>query len=83
MMFYVYVLRSLKTGGLYTGSTKDLERSLVEHNSGLSNDTRNRAPLELVYKEEYNSKPEAYKRELFLKSAKGRVELKRLIETRE
>jgi putative endonuclease len=82
-MYYVYVLRSLKTGGLYTGSTNDLERKIVEHNSGLSNDTRHTAPFALVYKEKYSTKSEANTRELFFKSGKGREFLKRLVESRE
>ncbi len=33
-MFYVYILRSLKDGKLYTGFTSDLRRRVKEHFSG-------------------------------------------------
>ncbi len=82
-MFYVYVLRSLKTGGLYTSSTNDLERAVLEHNSGLSNDTRHTAPFTLVYKEQFKTKPEAHTRAQFFKSGQGREQLKRLLQSRE
>ncbi|HUW24823.1 MAG TPA: GIY-YIG nuclease family protein [Patescibacteria group bacterium] len=32
-MFFVYILRSTKTGKFYTGSTNNLERRLTEHNA--------------------------------------------------
>lgn len=81
-MFYVYVLKSLENGRLYTGSTNDLERRLHEHNSGRSKYTKLTKPFELVYKEEYNTKSEAYRRELFLKTGKGREFLKEILRLR-
>ncbi|MFW6106866.1 MAG: GIY-YIG nuclease family protein [bacterium] len=33
-MVHVYILRSLRTGKLYVGHTKDLSRRLAEHNTG-------------------------------------------------
>ncbi|HUT96011.1 MAG TPA: GIY-YIG nuclease family protein [Candidatus Paceibacterota bacterium] len=33
-MFYVYVLRSIDKGNLYTGYTIDLKNRLNEHNQG-------------------------------------------------
>jgi putative endonuclease len=74
-MFYVYVLKSNK-GKLYIGHTNNIERRLIEHNSGLSPYTKGRGPWELVYKETFNSRGEAMKREKFLKSGKGRGFLK-------
>jgi hypothetical protein len=35
-MFFMYILRSDKTGRLYTGHTSDLSRRLAEHNSGMT-----------------------------------------------
>ncbi|PIR57640.1 MAG: hypothetical protein COU71_03055 [Parcubacteria group bacterium CG10_big_fil_rev_8_21_14_0_10_38_31] len=31
MMFYTYILRSEKDGGLYIGSTNNLKKQLEEH----------------------------------------------------
>jgi GIY-YIG catalytic domain len=43
-MFFMYILRSDKTGRLYTGHTSDLGRRLAEHNSGMTTSTRHGAP---------------------------------------
>lgn len=55
-MFYVYVLRSLKDGKLYTGFTEDLRRRIEKHNRGQEPSTKHRAPFELVYYEACQSK---------------------------
>lgn len=78
-MFYVYILRTKKNCRLYTGSTQDLEKILIEHNSGKSRSTKYTRPFELVHKESYNSRAEAYRREAYLKTGKGRDELKKLL----
>ena len=75
-MWCVYVLRSLKNGGLYTGSTNDVERRLEEHQRGKNRYVRHAGPFELVYREEYGTRLEARKREHFLKTGKGRALLK-------
>ena len=72
-MFYVYVLRSLKDGQLYTGVTADLKRRLREHHAGKTRSLRGRRPLELVYTEEYTSKAQAMARERFFKTPAGGV----------
>ncbi|OGM22641.1 endonuclease [Candidatus Woesebacteria bacterium RIFCSPHIGHO2_01_FULL_39_17] len=78
-MYFVYVLKSLTNGRFYTGSTSNLERRLNEHNLGKSKYTRLTKPFNLIYKEEYKTRVEAYKRELFFKTGKGRELLKILI----
>jgi putative endonuclease len=78
-MFFVYVLRSDKTGRLYTGQTSDPSRRLQEHNSGVTHSTRHGAPWQLVHSEPFRSRSEAMKRERYFKSGKGRDELKTLM----
>lgn len=78
-MYYVYVLKSLTNNRCYTGSTDNVDRRLNEHNSGGSKYTRFTKPFILVYKEEFSSRSEAFKREMFFKSGKGRELLKHLI----
>ena len=75
-MFYVYVLQSLSYNTHYVGSTEDIDRRLCEHNAGKCRYTSGRMPWQLVYKEEYNRRGEAMKREQFLKSGQGRKLLK-------
>lgn len=79
-MYYVYILRSIKNGKPYTGSTGSIVRRLAEHNAGQSKSTRLNRPFELVYKESYTTRSEAVRRELFFKTGKGRELLKRLID---
>jgi putative endonuclease len=71
-MFYTYVLKSLKDGNLYIGSSEYLEKRIKAHNSGKVRSTKGRRPLKLVYYESYATKTEARKRENFYKSGTGR-----------
>lgn len=73
---YVYVLRSQKSGMLYTGCTSDLRKRLVEHNSGKSTYTKGRGPYELIYFEAYRDSSDAFAREKHLKSGPGKNNLK-------
>src|SRR4029078_107638 len=73
--WHVYVLRSLRNGRLYTGSTNDLDRRLREHAAGHSPYTRHSGPFELVYTEPQDSELAARRRERFLKTGRGRAEL--------
>ena len=78
-MFFVYVLRSLRDGKYYTGSTSDLHRRLQEHNAGRAKSTRNRRPFEVSHVEEFETREEAESREKYLKCGKGREELKEIL----
>jgi len=78
-LFYAYVLKSQKDGRHYIGSTNNIERRIKEHNNGKSQSVRNRGPFDLVFKEPFESRVEAVKRELQLKSYKGGEAFKRLI----
>lgn len=80
-MYTVYIIQNPK-GTLYTGFSSNLEARLREHNTGKpGNYTYKRGPWKLVYKEEYESKDEAFKREQFLKSGQGRILAKSFILT--
>ena len=74
-MFYVYILKSLKNGRLYTGHTNNIQRRFEEHNSGMSKYTKGNGPYELVYTEKYMARCDAVKRERYLKTGKGREEI--------
>ncbi len=78
-MWYTYVLKSTVNGRHYTGSTNNLERRIAEHNSGKTKSTSLTRPFTLVYKEEYNTRLEARRRELFLKTGQGRELLKNIL----
>ena len=78
-MFYIYVLISLKDNKTYVGYTNNLNRRLLEHNSGQSSATKNRRPLELIFSEQFKTSREAKKKELYWKSGGGRRKLKKLL----
>lgn len=66
-MNYTYILRCAD-GTLYTGWTNDLERRLAAHNAGKgSKYTCSRRPVELVYREERETKEQAMSRERQIK----------------
>ena len=78
-MFEVYVLRSLKDGIRYVGSGEDAEERLRRHNKGDYRFTNGHRPWELVYKENYETRSEAVRRERFLKTGQGRVFLNTIL----
>lgn len=78
-MYVVYVLKSLKNGRFYIGSTSNLEKRLRYHNLGLNRSTRYNKPWILVYKENFLNKTEAIKREIFIKKQKSRKYIEKLI----
>lgn len=65
--YYVYLLECCdKT--LYCGYTTDIAERVAKHNQGKgAKYTKGRLPVRLVYKESYNSKTEALKREYNIK----------------
>jgi putative endonuclease len=78
-MFYVYIIKSVKTNKYYVGYTKDLIRRLNEHNHNNTQSLKNKGPFILVYKEEFEKIVEARKREKQIKSYKGGNAFKKLL----
>ncbi len=75
-MFYVYVLRSEKDSGFYTGYSTNLRARLRQHRDGESCATAHRRPWKLIYYEAYVNQTDAVGREKYLKSGSGRRFLK-------
>ena len=62
-MAYMYILECAD-GSYYTGSTKDLERRLWQHQQGEgANHTAKRLPVKLVFCEYYERVADAFERE--------------------
>lgn len=76
IMFYVYILRSLKDQKLYIGKTTNLKERFKRHQMGKVLATKNRLPIELVFYEAFKNKTDAGRDELFFKSGYGREILK-------
>ncbi len=74
MMYIVYILYSKEFDKTYVGFTQDIEKRLRAHNArGSRLWTKRYQPWLCVYKETYETKDEALKRERFYKSGKGRA----------
>ncbi len=78
-MFYGYVVRSIPRGSFYIGHTYNIERRLVEHNTGQSKYTRNRGPWELVFRKEFPTRSEAMRWEADLKARKSHEAVEKLV----
>jgi len=80
-MYYTYVLHSSKDGEWYTGASSDLKARLKEHEQGKVRSTRFRRPLRLVYYEACLEAEDAYRRERYLKTGKGKRYLLQRLKT--
>ncbi|MBI4039508.1 GIY-YIG nuclease family protein [Candidatus Daviesbacteria bacterium] len=79
-MFYTYVLQSKKKlDQLYIGYTTNLKQRSIRHNKGLVQSTKPYCPWGLIFYEAYQSKKDAKRRELYLKTTKGRKALKLML----
>jgi len=76
LWFYIYLLKSEKTGTFYTGVTNDLGRRVEEHNKGEVYYTKYRQPYRLIYFEACLDKSDAYRRERYLKTGMGKRYIK-------
>ncbi|MFH0955904.1 MAG: GIY-YIG nuclease family protein [Candidatus Falkowbacteria bacterium] len=76
MFHYVYILKSLKDNRNYTGYTKNLKLRFEQHCKGLTESTKNRGPLKLIYYEACLNQQDATKREKYLKTRYGKTYIK-------
>jgi len=78
-MYCTYVLLSLRDRKLYIGQTNNLRRRFLEHCNGAVTSTCRRRPLKLIFAEAFLTRAEAERRETWLKSGAGRIELKKIL----
>jgi putative endonuclease len=78
-MYFVYILKSLKTNRYYTGISTDIKKRLKQHNSGLVKSTKPYRPWVLIYKEEFPDRYSAYKRERQIKRFKSGEGFRKLL----
>ena len=72
--YYVYILKSHKTGHLYKGFTTDLEKRLDEHNNQKTIHTdKTDGPFKLIWHCTFSDKLKALSFEKYLKSGSGRA----------
>ncbi|MFA6193563.1 MAG: GIY-YIG nuclease family protein [Parcubacteria group bacterium] len=79
-MYKVYILESLQNSKKrYIGHTQDLVNRIKRHNKGLVRSTKAYIPWKTIHTEIFDTKNEAYKRELQIKSYKSGEAFKKLI----
>jgi len=74
-MWYVYLLQN-KQGRWYIGSTNNLQKRILSHNSGKNQSTKHWIPWKLIYCEIGLNRDDTQTREKYLKSGMGRKYLK-------
>ncbi|WP_234567579.1 GIY-YIG nuclease family protein [Rhodohalobacter sp. 614A] len=82
-MFHIYMLYSAVVDRYYVGQTSNLEDRLKRHNQGRSKYTKSGIPWKLVYKEGFETRSEAMKRESLIKNSASREELVRFISSKQ
>ncbi|OGK48266.1 hypothetical protein A3A93_02245 [Candidatus Roizmanbacteria bacterium RIFCSPLOWO2_01_FULL_38_12] len=70
-MYYVYYLQ-MANGQIYTGSTADLKKRILDHRRGNVNTTSKYLPVRLLGYEAYDMKSDAQRREKYLKTTEGK-----------
>jgi putative endonuclease len=70
-MYYVYILKSLKDGSSYVGTTIDLRKRLQEHNARGIKFTTSRQPYKIIWYSAFGDKMKAYHFEKYLKTGSG------------
>ena len=78
-MYWVYILKSLKDNGYYTGSTGKLDDRIKRHMQGRSKATKSRRPLRLIFKKSFAIKNEALKLERKIKQHKSKKYIEKII----
>ena len=71
-MYYVYILKSVQQEVFYKGLTTDIDRRLIEHNSGKTQSTKFIRPFELIHVGLCSELKSARKLEKYFKSGSGR-----------
>ncbi len=77
--YYVYVLYNLPKNFIYIGFSEDLRQRVISHNKGENKSTKAYVPLELIHYEAYRNMTDAKRRELYLKSNKGKTTLRTML----
>lgn len=78
-MFTVYILKSEKSNRYYIGHTNNIEDRIKRHNRGQNKSTKICRPWKVIYTEHYNTKSEAYQREMEIKRYKSGIKFKKLL----
>lgn len=76
-MYSVYILKSNAYWWFYVGMTDNLLRRFKEHNSGKTKSTKSKAPFDIIFTKEFNTRIDAMNYEKYLKTGSGREYIKK------
>lgn len=79
MYYFVYVLQDQTNRKLYVGRTATLPRRIHEHLQGKVHTTKRMKELEVIFIEGFRAKPDAIRRERYLKTSKGKATLRMML----
>lgn len=77
--YYVYILRSVGDNWIYVGYSANLKQRFSDHNLGRSQSTSRHRPFELIHYEAYSNMRDAKRREMYLKTTKGKTTLRAML----
>ena len=77
--YFVYALFSKRDFKFSIGVSERVERRFLDHQYGKNFSTRYRRPLELIFYEAYLVKSDAFRRERYFKTSKGKTVLRQLV----
>ena len=75
----MYAIQSLNRNYIYVGLTENVERRFSEHQGGKNRTTKPYRPFRIIRTESFETRLEARRREIYLKSGVGKEHLKTLI----
>lgn len=80
-MYYIYLIQSKKEPNWkYIAYSTNLKQRLKSHNHGDNKATKPYRPFDLIFYEAFKNKEDAKRREVYLKSIKGRRALKLMLQ---
>jgi putative endonuclease len=78
MKYFVYAIKSEIDGRIYVGFSGDVNKRLIEHNSGKTKSIKGFRPWEIIFTHNYENRIEARQLEKYYKSGIGKEKLKQL-----
>jgi putative endonuclease len=78
--YYVYILHNPLKNFIYIGYSEDLKQRIMSHNKGENKSTKGYIPLDLIHYEAYKNIKDAKRRELYLKSNRGKTTIKTMLQ---
>jgi putative endonuclease len=79
-MYNVYAIKSINKSWIYVGMTDNLNRRILQHQTGANKSTKPYLPFILFYSETANTSLEARAREIYFKTAAGKRKLYKIFE---